>query len=100
MKSCEGNQGITWVFFTDCDLNIDKPDNILLFKSSLADIKHQIGQAVGFQIDFCDPYKLCDFRPAFGDIFSDSGNESLSKSGSVEIMSGNKSKSPSKMTEE
>ena len=54
--SALNNPTVDFMFFTDCDVPIS--DNIFVFKISF-----------GFSISLFTPYKLCDFRGAYGDIF-------------------------------
>lgn len=70
LLSCKKNTEFEWLFFTD-DVIDNCPLNVTMIKCSLEDIKSRIEQTVGFSIELNAPYKLCDFRPAFGDVFSD-----------------------------
>lgn len=71
LKSCEFNQTITWIFFTDCDVTVYKPTNVIFHNSSLEQIKHLACSKLGIQISIENTRKLCDLKPAYGDIFSD-----------------------------
>lgn len=69
LKSMAANPDIDWLFFTekpirDAPLNVDV--RICEFDEIAARIKSN------FEFDICidDPYKMCDFRPAFGEIFA------------------------------
>ncbi|WP_223549286.1 DUF6625 family protein [Aestuariivivens sp. NBU2969] len=70
LVSCKNNSSITWLFFSDCDITIDKPNNVIFYKSSLGDLKNLISITVGFEVSLLSAYKVCEFRPAFGDVFS------------------------------
>ena len=70
LLSCENNPEFEWVIYTDdCLQNV--PKNVKVINCTLNDIKKKIEKSVGFEISLDAPYKLCDFRPAFGQIFSD-----------------------------
>ena len=70
LKSCSLNPEFEWIFFSDNDLD-NLPLNVTNIKCELKDIKNKIEQTLGFTISLNAPYKLCDFRPAFGMIFSE-----------------------------
>lgn len=69
LLSCKKNPDFEWLFFTDDRLN-EMPENVSLIKCTLSDIKKRIEKVVGFDVMLEAPYKLCDFRPAFGMVFS------------------------------
>ena len=70
LKSVEFNPTIDICFFTDDEVNIKSP-NLMVIKSSLAEIKARIEKVLGFKINLEKPYKLCDYRPVFGLAFAD-----------------------------
>lgn len=70
LLSCKYNVDIEWLLFTDNCL-VEVPQNIKVIKCSLSDIKNKIEKVIGFKVALEAPYKLCDFRPAFGLIFKD-----------------------------
>jgi Family of unknown function (DUF6625) len=71
LESCRYNPQVDWVFYTDCGVPENKPDNTEFIEISFADYKKLISQRLG--IDFCpeSPYKLCDLKPALGFVHSD-----------------------------
>ncbi|MCF1191233.1 hypothetical protein LRR18_06505 [Mangrovimonas sp. AS39] len=71
LTSCKYNPDITWMFFTDCDCSIEKPDNVQFYPSSLDTLKNKISSVVGFEVGLNNAYKVCDFRPAFGEVFKE-----------------------------
>lgn len=67
-ESCKKNK--SYDFLLICDSNIDiKNSNIKLVKTSFDELKKRIQEKFDFLISLESPYKLCDFRPCFGDIF-------------------------------
>lgn len=69
-QSCENNPEFEWLIFTDN--KVSHPyDNIEFKYCTLNDIKNRIEKMLGFSIALDAPYKLCDYRPAFGYIFQD-----------------------------
>lgn len=69
LKSCEHNKGIDFLVITDDTTKYQLPQNVEIHITSLDDIKTLINKKVGVKVNFDRPYKLCDFRPAYGIIF-------------------------------
>lgn len=68
-KSIEYNKTIDFLLFTDN--NIDNcPSNLIVHKISFNKLKALFQSNFDFPIALNEPYKICDFRPAFGQIFS------------------------------
>lgn len=71
LKSCSYNKEFEWIIFTD-DKNIyDYPKNVKRIEMSFEQLKSIIGEKFNFEITLKRPYKLCDFKPAYGYIFED-----------------------------
>lgn len=45
------------------------PENVFIIKKSLQEIKDEAKKKLGFQVSINYPYKLCDFKPAYGFLF-------------------------------
>ena len=72
LDSCKYNSTVDWLFFTDCDLSsFDVPANVQIIKSSFEEIKAKIQSLFGFKISLNKPYKLCDFKPVYGEAFAE-----------------------------
>ncbi|MBZ4042601.1 DUF6625 family protein [Flavobacterium hibisci] len=71
LKSCEANPTVDFYIFTDNVINYKIADNIKIIPFTLYDFNNLASQKLGFNINVEKGYKLCDFRPAFGVIFSD-----------------------------
>ena len=69
LKSCSFNNTIDFLIYTDCQWDGKTPSNVHIKKTNLKAIKEKAECAVGFDVTLQKPYKLCDFRPAFGMIF-------------------------------
>jgi hypothetical protein len=68
--SCGYNDTIDWILFTDCDWG-EVPSNVKIINLSFDNLKTNIQKCFDFGICLEKPYKICDYRPAFGYIFSD-----------------------------
>ena len=69
LKSAEFNRNIDFIFYTDQKINSESP-NIIVKNIAFLDLKQRIESLFDFEISLEGPYKLCDYRPAFGEIFS------------------------------
>lgn len=69
-KSCESNPDYDFLIFTDQEVNIDAA-NIKVKRVLLSELKTLIGSKLKLGVALEKPYKLCDFRPAYGVIFED-----------------------------
>lgn len=70
LESCRANPEFEWIFLTDNILE-NLPSNVIGIKCDLTEIKKRIEKVLGFTVALEAPYKLCDFRPAFGMVFAD-----------------------------
>lgn len=76
LRSCEYNSGYNWLIFTDNQEHYNYPSNVRKISMSFNDLRKLIQKKFKFQIRLKVPYKLCDFKPAYGYIFSDWLNDS------------------------
>lgn len=69
--SCRNNPDFDFLFFTDQSVGFKLPENVFLSKLTLKEFNRLTNEKTGnhFKIKF--PYKLCDFKPLYGEIFSD-----------------------------
>lgn len=70
LKSVAYNRNIN--FFIVTDINMGKyniPDNVFIKNQSFDDFKNTIQKLFNFEICLDSPYKLVDFKPAYGYIF-------------------------------
>lgn len=71
LESCRFNSTIDWLIITDDETHYDYPQNVRVKYSSWNSFKSKVESVFDFPIYFEKPYKVCDFRPAFGVIFEE-----------------------------
>lgn len=71
LESVRYNRNVNFLIITDSEEEYDFPNNVKIVKTSLDILKDKIQGLYSFKIKIDTPYKLCDFRPAYGDIFRD-----------------------------
>lgn len=72
LRSCENNPKIDFIIFNDCDYREVVPRNVRLIPFSLAKMKALAIEKTGIDNLYLDkPYKCCDFKPLYGEIFAD-----------------------------
>ncbi|MFT6463584.1 DUF6625 family protein [Halopseudomonas laoshanensis] len=71
LESCRRNPTVEWLFFTDCGIPDNPPDNVRFIEMSYRAYCELVSARLG--IDFYPerPYKLCDIKPALGYIHAD-----------------------------
>ena len=67
--SALANATIDFLIITD-DESVTTEKNIKILHSSFKECKRQIQSVLGFDISLDSPYKLCDYRPTYGCVFS------------------------------
>ena len=70
VKSCRYND-IDFFVFTDSYIHCDLPKNVTVIKLTLADFVERLNSKLDLALQAIQPYKICDYRPAFGVIFND-----------------------------
>ncbi len=71
LLSCRYNPTVDWLIFTDDKTPFDYPPNVKVKYCSFDDIRVRIQKCFDFSVSLERPYKLCDFRVAYGDIFKE-----------------------------
>ena len=69
LNSCAHNPTVNWLIFTDCKDEHNYPENVKVVYTTFADIRARFQSFYDFPISLEKPYKLCDFKPAYGEIF-------------------------------
>ena len=70
IKSMENNSFIDWYIFTDNDISGKiKNENIKYIKYSFKELQELVKLKIGTSINL--PYKLCDYKPTYGYLFSE-----------------------------
>ncbi len=70
LKSCEYNKTVDWIIFSDSDWG-QLPKNVKVIYKTFEEIKKEIQSKFNFKITLNTPYKLCDYKPAYGYIFEE-----------------------------
>lgn len=63
------NPSVDFMFFTDAD--VQPADNIIVHKMSFANFRQLVQKTFDFQIELDRPYKLCEYKQAYGYILQD-----------------------------
>lgn len=70
IHSCVFNPTVDFIIVTDnLELIPNKTDNIKIVHKTLDELKTTASERLGFVVNIDYPYKLCDFKPAYGFIF-------------------------------
>ena len=73
LKSCKVNQDISFMIFTDDAeaLKVELPGNVQIVTMTWEQFQTLVQSKFDYPISLETAYKICDYRPAFGYIFSD-----------------------------
>jgi hypothetical protein len=71
LKSAGLNARVDFILVTDFTAMDECPENVHVIPSTLSEVKARARKALGIDVMLETPYKLCDFKPAYGLIFSD-----------------------------
>lgn len=66
LKSCKYNPQMDWLLITDNEDNIVYPENFIIKKMTFKDFRSLVQSKFDFTINLETPYKLCDYKPAYG----------------------------------
>lgn len=66
-KTCLYNEDVDFLLYTDQE--IDSDANLIVKKISIDSFNKRVRKTLGLNSNVKKPYKVCDFRPAFGHIF-------------------------------
>lgn len=69
LETCRYNEKIEWIFFTDCPVPNNIPKNTCFEEMDLKSFGNIASKKTGVDIEVKKSYKVCDFRPAYGEIF-------------------------------
>lgn len=69
LKSVELNPTINFLIFTDQVINV--PNNVRIINTTFPEMVRYIQSKFDFRINIPQAYKLCDFRPAYGELFQE-----------------------------
>ena len=68
LRSVEMNPTVDFLMVTDCAIH-NPPSNVHVYNCTFEELKKKVQSVFDFPIVLDRPYKLCDFRPAWGIIF-------------------------------
>jgi len=71
IKSCSYNTCIKFILFSENDPIVNEGSNLSFNKHSLNDFCRLASKKLDFNVSITEPYKVCDYKPAFGLIFED-----------------------------
>lgn len=71
LKSVAHSPMLQVLLFTDSSVGQVLPDNVTVHPCSLSDFNAQASRALSLSISIAFPYKVCDFKPAFGEVFQE-----------------------------
>lgn len=70
LLTCKANPSVDWIIFTDDHTKYEYPQNVKVNYIDYEKFKNRIIDYFDFPVIINRPWKLCEFRPAFGEIFS------------------------------
>ena len=70
LMSCGCNPTIDWLIFTDDHTEYVYPPNVKVTYMTFEQMKRKAQECFDFPISLERPYKLCDYKPAYGEIFA------------------------------
>jgi hypothetical protein len=71
LKTYESNADFDWYIFTDDRRPYAYPPNVFVTHIALDHLKSRFQQHFDFPLALERPYKLCDYKPLYGDLFAD-----------------------------
>lgn len=71
LNSCKMNPNVDWLIFTDDKTKYEYPKNVYVNYTSFRWIQNRIRKKFDFDVSIDRPYKLCDYRVAYGYLFQD-----------------------------
>ena len=69
LRTCEANPDFDWLIITDDHTAYDYPPNVHCVYTTFGEFVNRVQSHFDFPISLERPYKICDFRAAFGVIF-------------------------------
>lgn len=70
LHSCKYNPTINWLVLTDDKNDFDYPPNVQVIYTTFDAIVNQVQGCFDFKIVLNKPYQLCEFKVAYGEVFS------------------------------
>jgi len=71
VRSLPANKDFDFLLYTDQVVSLTGlPENLKVHSITFSELKHHISNTLSLKAAADAPYKLCDFRPAYGEIFA------------------------------
>lgn len=70
LQSCENNETYDWIILTDNNIS-SSASNITIVQTTFRALREKFQSKFDFDISLDRPYKLCDFKPAYGYLFEE-----------------------------
>lgn len=71
LETCKFNESIDFLIITDDKNSFCYPNNVNVVYESFEEVKNRFQKIFNFKIALESPYKLCDYKPAYGEAFAD-----------------------------
>jgi len=71
LESCRKNSTITWLFHTNCDHSSFNIENVIFRSMTKEEYIKNVNQKLGINFPPDDNYKICDLRPAYGELYEE-----------------------------
>lgn len=71
LESCRRNPTVNWLILTDDHTGYDYPDNVTVVYCEFTTLQDKIQSTFTFPVTIDVPYRLCDFKVAYGLIFAE-----------------------------
>lgn len=72
LKTAGWNADIDFYLFTDADMReYEIPQNVRIVSFSWEELVGLFQKKFSFRIALGNPYKLCDFKPSYGEVFEE-----------------------------
>lgn len=73
IESCRWNPSISWLIYGDLEFDPEGEtgSNLRFEKATLSEFEARIQEKLTISTQFYNPYKICDFKPVYGLLFSE-----------------------------
>lgn len=71
IETCKWNPTIDWLIISDCAEPENKCKNVKYMHVAIEELNKLVSRKLGINFQLKNPYKLCDLKLAYGDIFED-----------------------------
>lgn len=71
LLSCQQNPQFHWRIFTDCPIDRELPANVIVSSIEQNEVERLIQERILPAFTLSSAYKLCDIKPAYGEIFAE-----------------------------